>query len=363
MKHPYPHLKRSATALLTLACCALPTLAQDKEPEDVVHMRGGESQSLVIETENWDALSGRGSAAIAWDDVQSIDYAESEDLVKATELVNAGRYEAALEELDALLADTKLRKVLRQQAAYLSAVALQSSGKVDEAAAAYGELIKTFPKGRYHVRAAQAVVDALTAKQDAAGADKAIDAWIAEAAGDAPLSAALGLVKARALLARGKSAEAKPLFTAAQAAAGAPDWVGLEGRLGLAGCALRDGDTAGAEKSLRELTKLDASKQVLAGAWNGLGDLLSEQAKQKSDIDQMLDGLYCYLRGSTVYAPLPGEPNDQYERAFAGSIRCFKFVGDLEKNAEKKKLYRQRYTERLAQFEQEFPASAYLASL
>jgi hypothetical protein len=157
--------------------------------------------------------------------------------------------------------------------------------------------------------------------------------------------------------------DAKPLFTAAAGATTAPTWVALEGRLGLATCLLREGSAAEAESKLRELTVANAPKQVLAGAWNGLGDLYSEQGKKKSDIDQMLDGLYCYLRGTTVYAPLAGEVTDQYERAFAGSIRCFKFVADLEKNADKKKLYRQRQNERLEQFKKEFPSSAYLESL
>ena len=83
----------------------------------------------------------------------------------------------------------------------------------------------------------------------------------------------------------------------------------FEGQLGEATTILREGNAADAELRFRTLTKADASNHVLAGAWNGLGDVISERGRTKRDIDQLFDALYCYLRGCTVYAPLAGDPD------------------------------------------------------
>jgi hypothetical protein len=55
------------------------------------------------------------------------------------------------------------------------------------------------------------------------------------------------------------------------------------------------------------------------------------------------------------YAPVPGESANEYKRSLLGSASCFKLLGDLESNAERKKLNQERARERTEQFKREFP--------
>ncbi|HTF87982.1 MAG TPA: tetratricopeptide repeat protein [Planctomycetota bacterium] len=358
-------LLASFSVVGAIACLGLgvpSASAQTKEDKDVVQLRDGKSASLSIESENWDAIVGKGSPPISWDNVQAISYANAPEFTKAIDAFNAGNYDSALTQFEALKEDAKLRKVFKQQIAFDTALALAENDKVDEAIAAYQDVLKTYPKGRYHVRAVDGIANGLIAKNDTAGAMKAVDAATADA-GDPALATAIGLVKARLLVAQNKYAEAKPLFVAASSAQGAPASVGFEGQLGQATCLFQEGNAAGAETAFRSLTKVDAPKHVLAGAWNGLGDILSDQGRKKKDIDQLLDALYCYLRGTTVYAPLAGESGLQYERALAGSALCFGYVSDLEPNKDRKKLYSDRANERKELLKKEFPTSPFLKLL
>ncbi len=61
------------------------------------------------------------------------------------------------------------------------------------------------------------------------------------------------------------------------------------------------------------------------------------------------------MRGVVQYSPLPGEPYTEYKRALKGSAEVCKFIGQVEKNADRKKLYQQRAAEREEQFKKEFP--------
>ena len=97
-----------------------------------------------------------------------------------------------------------------------------------------------------------------------------------------------------------------------------------------------------------------------AGAWNGLGDICSEEGRTKHDIDQLIDALYMYLRGCTVYAPVAGEASDQIERSLAGSARCFSYIADLEPNKDKKNDYKQRAARTKERLKKEYPSSSFI---
>jgi exonuclease VII small subunit len=342
-----------------LLLCSAALLAQKKEG-DVVQTRDGKSQTITIEAENWDALVAKGSAPIAWQDVQSIEYAGGAQFEKAVEAFKAGNHAAASTQFAMLKRDAKLRKIFQQTIAFDSAYATELDGKLEEAIAAYQDVMKKFPKGRYHVQAAERLCASLIASKNADGALPAIDAAIADVSGEPGLSAALGLIRARILVSQNKSADAKLLFGAAASAQGVPSWVVFEGQLGQAAAMQSEGNKAGAKTKFQALTKADANTHVLAGAWNGLGDISSEEGRTKKDIDQLVDSLYMYLRGCTVYAPVAGDPTDQYERSLAGSARCFGYIADLEPNKDKKNDYKRRAAERMAQLKQEFPNSPYL---
>ncbi len=353
-------LKTGSFLAAALFVGALPIFAQKKGEGDTVNLRDGKQVQLTIDAENWDAIVGKGSPPISWDTVQSVEYANAGDFTKAVELFNAGNLPAAQKQFATLKKDSKLRKIFKQQVAFDSAFASEQEGKLDEAIAGYDDVIKSYDKGRFHVRAAERMAACMIAKKDVEGAMKAVEAIVAGVDAEPALSAALGLIRARLLLEQKKPVDAKRLFAAAALATGAPAWVVFEGQLGEATTILREGNAADAELRFRTLTKADASHHVLAGAWNGLGDVISERGRAKKDIDQLLDALYCYLRGCTVYAPLAGDPSDEYERSLAGSWLSFGYVADLETNKETKASYRARAEERKASLKKEFPFSSYL---
>jgi hypothetical protein len=134
--------------------------------------------------------------------------------------------------------------------------------------------------------------------------------------------------------------------------------------LGQARCAVALNRKSEAEAMYRKLVGEDAPNLILAGAWNGLADLLKEEARKgkdgKGDQEKVLDALYAYLRGVVQYAPVPGESTDEYERALAGSRDCFKFMSDLETKQELKKLYKDRSVERGEVLKKEYPNSPYV---
>lgn len=346
-----------ATVLTLTAGVAL---AQKKEG-DVVNLRDGKSQTMTIDNENWDGITGKGGPPVAWEAVQSVEYKDGAEFQKAVDAFRAGNISAAMTQFATLKRDPRLRKIFKQQIAFDTAYATEmEGGKVDDAIAQYQDVMKTYPKGRYHVQAAERVAACMLSKGDAAGALAAVDAAVADVSGDTGLGAALGLIRARILMGQNKVNDAQLLYAAAAAVKGVPTWVVFEGQLGQAAAVQAQGNVADAKLRFQTLTKADASNHVLSGAWNGLGDILAEEGVKKKDIDQLIDATLCYLRGSTVYAPLAGESTDQYERSLAGAARCFDFIADLEPNKDKKSQNKSRAAERRAQLKKEFPNSPYL---
>ena len=205
MKVATPNMLKNCLLTASLVCLGgLALSAQTKEDRDVVQLRDGKSQSVAIEAENWDTIVGKGSPPIPWDNVQGISYADAPEFNKAIEAFSAGNYAAATQQFEQLKEDPKLRKVFKQQIAFDSAYALAQDGKYDEAILGYQDVLKTYAKGRYHVRAVDGLAQCILAKKDMAAAVKAVDASIAEAVTEPGLAAALGLVKARLLDAQEK---------------------------------------------------------------------------------------------------------------------------------------------------------------
>ena len=170
----------------------------------------------------------------------------------------------------------------------------------------------------------------------------------------------MGLLKGRLLEEQvpPKIAEAAAAYGVAEKATGAPLVVVQQARLGQARCLVAQKKAAEAEAIFRKLTGEDASSLVLAGAWNGLADLWMVDAMTKNDqekSDKLNDAATAYMRGVVQYGPGPGESVREYKRSLEGSMRAFKALSDVEKNADRKKAYLQRYLERKEAFEREFP--------
>jgi tetratricopeptide (TPR) repeat protein len=358
---------RSALTFLPLALAFLATLgaqpaSAQKEDKDTIVMRDGKTTSAKIDSEDYTGLVVKGQPPIPYDTILSIEYSGAPEYSKAMEALTTSNVDDALNQLKELKADTKQRKVVRQQVLYQIGVAQERLGDLDSAIASYKELLKAFPKGRYLRAAATAMVDCYIGKKDFDGASKAIDAVQADAQAaniEGGFVGEVNVLKGNLFRSQGnKWADAKVAFTNGAAAAGAPKSVVQEAQLGLADCLLHEGKRDEAEAKYRELVNAEQPKpsnHVLAGAWNGIGEILLEQGKQKRDIDQLLDAVYSYLRGSTIYAPTAGEPRGEYQRALEGSAQCFKLISELEQNPERKRMWKDHHQDHLDKLSREFP--------
>jgi tetratricopeptide (TPR) repeat protein len=335
---------------------------------DTVTLKTGETQEVVVTSADYDAVNykmiGKDvQSRFKWPEVQNVRYGSAADLYRAVDAMNAGKVQDAATALDKLAGDAKLRPVVRQEVLFTQGLAARRLGDVDKAIGAWRELLKSFPKSRYLIATGGNLMGALLSKGDVGGASKTLDDLTAAAktAGlDAAAQNSFGLLRARILLEQKKYAEAQNSFAQVASASGISPDVVTQAKYGLAFCAQMQGKTADAEKSYRELTTADAENTVLAGAWNGLGDLALEIGRSKRDPEKLRDALFCYLRGVVLYGPTQEETTDEHERALAGAANAFESLGQLETNAENKKTLIARAREKRSQLETQFPGSRWL---
>jgi len=378
---------RAASVLAALLLCAgpaatapalvgatAPRVPSQDTNRDVVQLKSGATELGKIKSEDFsgveiDPVKGE-SKRIAWADIapSGITYGTPAEWLSIQDLLNASQFEEAVPKLDELKADAKLRAPVKQNVLYYLGVAKQRQGKPDEALAAYKELLAAFPNSRYLMEVGEATVAIHTAKKDLAGANKALDQISSDAttAGvDASFSAAVNVLKGRVFEEQKDYAKARGVYDVASKAAGIPLNVQLQAELGAARTAVALNQKPEAEAAYRKIIARDAPNPVMAGAWNGLGDLALERGRTanggKGDAEQILDALYMYLRGVAQYPALPGQPTQEYERALAGAATSFKYLSELEKVADRKRQYAERSAQRAAQLRKEFPNSTYLA--
>ena len=363
MNHRMTTLTRTKKRLLSTACLlflAVPALAQDK---DTIQLKDGKTETGKIKSEDYSGLvlEGKGGRTIQWSEIvpNGVTYSGSAEFTSAKENLDNGKFDDALPKLEELKGDTKLRAVIKQNVLYFIPVILQRQGKFDEAIAGYKELVLAFPKSRYLMEVGEGLVNSFLAKgKDYAGASKALDelADAALKAGvEAGFSAGVNVLRGRLFEEQGKISEASGAYSVAEKASGVSKAIVQQSQLGQARTLVALKKPTEAETLYRKLVGEDAPNAVLAGAWNGIGDLLKDEARTKRDSEKMLDALFAYLRGVVQYAPLPGEPTTEYKRAMQGSAECFKLISDLEQNADRKRLYAERARERTEQLKKEFP--------
>lgn len=344
-------------------------LAPQDNNRDVVNLKNGQSELGRIKSEDFAGIEldpVKGDAKrIPWSDVATngVVYAEPRWMAVA-DLIATGKFADALPGLEELKGDTKLRAPIRQNALYFLGVVLQREGKPDEALAAYKELVAAYPKSRYLLEVGEAMIGILGAKKDYAGATKAVQELDAGAA-DAGFSAAAGVLRGRIFEDQKDWAKAAPAYSLAARASGVSPAVQLQAEIGEARALAAQNKKSEAETALRKLIAKDGPNHLMAGIWNGLGDLTQERARAanngKGDAEQLLDAVFMYLRGVVQYAPLPGQPTHEYERAMAGAAATFRALSQVETVADRKRLYQQRADQRLEQLRREFPNSPFLA--
>jgi tetratricopeptide (TPR) repeat protein len=349
---------------LVLGALAAPAAAQDK---DTLQLKDGTTDTGLVKAEeygglNWQPGKGGGAKTILWNEIapNGITYANALDYQSAREEFDKGALPEALAKFEEILSDSKLRGVIKQNSLFFKAMIHQRQGEHDQAIEGYKALVADFPKSRWLMEVGENLVVSYVAKKDIPGAGKALDelSAAATAAGvEAGFNSSVNVLKGRLFEEQGKFPEAQAAYGVVATASGVPAKVAQQAKLGQARCFVALNKKSDAEGIFRKLVTEDAPNAVLAGAWNGIGDLMLEEARKGTpDTEKLLDVLLCYLRGVVQYTPTAGESRTEYKRAFKASAEVFKFMSQVEKNKDRQRLYQQRAAEREEQFKKEFPS-------
>jgi tetratricopeptide (TPR) repeat protein len=353
--------------VLGLVAAGASTVAQK---DDRVVLKNGKEKVVRIKTEDIDGAwytgtGGAGNTVIRWDEIDTIHYGAADAFDKALETFSGGRINDAATQLEALAGEADLRPPLKQTVLYYLGLANGRLGKPDLATTRFKELLAAFPKSRYLLPVGANLLALHLEKNDAAGAAKDLEPIFAvakEAGSNEALQAALNVLRGRLLEEQKKYDEAESQYQSSSKVSKADPDVIAAANLGLARCAQKRG-RSDAEQRYRDLAKSDASNALLAGAWNGLGDIALEQATKARDTDGMRVALLAYLRGVVMYPPSEGEPSEEYERALAGTARAAKSIAELESNAERKQLFLARAKRSKDQLQNLYPSSRFLQGL
>jgi predicted negative regulator of RcsB-dependent stress response len=357
-------------AMLFAASIGTSALAQQAQ-QDTVVLKDGKTETGKIKSEDFANLTltpAKGpERTIDWPQVAAngITYGGSIEFTSAKEAFEQSRFDEALEKIAEILKpEAKLRAPLKQNAQYYLATIRLRKGEWDAAIAEFKKLQTEFPKSRYLLEIGDGLLNAYLGKgKDYAGATKALDELSSAAlsAGvEGGFNSAINVLKGRIFEEQQKYSEAIGAYSTAEKATGIPPVVVQQARLGQARCLVATGKATDAEALYHKVVTEDAPNSILAGAWNGLGDLWKKPGYDKKDANLLNDALFAYLRGFVQYGPLPGESTYEYERAMAGAAQCFTYLSNLETAKDKKDLYAQYARQRKDQLAKEFPNSTFL---
>lgn len=366
----------SATATLrtlvaVLAFCAAGPLTpasafMQAAKDDTVTLKDGSSKTGKVVEETYGGLELEVKKGVKqhfdWSNITAVKYALIP--VEYTEAMEARSVDtqAALEKLTALTQQEGLGDVWRQQSLLALAQFQQRQGLLDEAISSWNALITAYPEGRYLGIAARGLVEAQLAKGDAAAAGKSIDALSASPAAGKfeSLGLELKLLRGTILMQQKKYADARTAFEQVEKDPKAVEAVSAAAKLGVAESLKWEGKTADAETRFKALVEGSGPTFLMAGAWNGMGDLLSQKGFDTKNADLLTEALFSYLRGVVQYVPAAGESQEEYERALGGAAKCFNLLSQLEKNAERKKDLQNQFTRVAQQLRTLAPNSKYL---
>lgn len=352
----------AALAFLGLGLGAMSARAQD-EGDDTIKKKNNTAVTGKIKEETLlgcQVVVSKAEIKIGWAEIKSIDYAGSPEFKRAKGYVDSGSFNDAIPLLEELKKKSDLRAVLKPHVLNLLGASFLRAGDADQAIATYSELFKQYPKCQFLVMGAgENLITAYLAKNKAADADAALKLLFEGAKAAGIDTTALNNLKGRVQEATGDYASAaatyKQVFDSATDAA-----VKAQAELGIARCLFRQKKTAEAEAKYRSMVSRDVPPLVLAGAWNGLGDIMYEAAYAKKDADLFTNALYAFLRGCVLYTPASGESTSEYEHAIRGAHDCFKALSEIETNADRKKANANRAKERLEYLQTKFPGSPYI---
>lgn len=358
-----------ARLAVCLASLAVSGVASAQAGRDTVRLKDGTTVVGKIKTDDLNGititLSGGKSATHPLKQIASVEYGGSPELQRAVAELSQGDPAEAAKMFESLAKDQKLGPPVRQVILFDLAYALQRSGKAAEAVTAYQKVLEEFPQTRFFTGIADGLYACLAGK-DNAGAQRELEklANAARSAGADPAQlATIEVRRARVWEASKEWGKARSAYEAARSSSIGPA-AEAELQLGIARCLVGEGKLAEAETLYTQLIgNKDASRQVLAGAWNGRAERLEEEGKKSRSSDRLLEALFAYLRGVVQYAPAPGEATTEHERALAGATRCCTAIAQLENDQERRKLFEQRARDRKQELEREYPSSPYLAGI
>jgi tetratricopeptide (TPR) repeat protein len=352
-----------ALGLMTLCLAAATTAwAQESEADDTIKKVDKTAQQGKITAEDLKGVKiqmGKANITLDWKSIKSITYVGvgASNLVQARGSVDAGSIAEAVQILEDLRKKADLRPLLKPHVLNLLGSCYLRLGDLDKAIATYEDLFKTFPQTQFLVSGGgENLVNAYLGKGNPQGASSTLDALIKAAGSDV---GSLNLLRARVQEAGGDFAGAAGSYKAVMDAASDEGTKGAA-ELGIARCLLGQKKTAEAEGKFRGLVTRDLPWLVLAGAWNGIGDIMYAAAADKHDPEMMVDALFCHLRGCVLYLPNSGESTNEYEHALYGAYKCFKGLSEIETKEKEKKTLMQRANERKQLLETKFPNSTYL---
>jgi len=347
MTHP-PRRQRRALRVATLALAAL-LAPLARAQEDTLTLKDGTQLTVRVTAEDFDDISYQLRGATvknAWKDVKEVAYGSAQEYTAALEPFNANRLEEAARLFEEMKKESSLRPVLKQHVLFRLATIRYRQGDLEAAIKDYDALLKAFPKSRYLREAGERLIECQLALGDAAGAARVlaqIEGQVGSAGASSKVQGDLNMLRGRVFEAQpSKVNEARAAYTAAAAAVGALPGQVREAQLGIARCEQLAGKTAEAEKLYAKLLTDDSPRQVLAGAWNGIGDAILKEGRDKRDSVVLLDALYAYMRGVVQYRPTPDEPTGEHERALCGAYGTLVSMEQLEPKGERKRSYQDR---------------------
>jgi len=313
---------------------------------DLIRFQGGEELRGRVSAQRLDGLvvsirSGRATT-FPWSEVASVEYDGPPTFDEAVRFDSAGMTDEALRRYGELVADKGLRGPLRQESLVRLARLERRSARWDRALQHYQDLADGFPQGRYLLEAAEGIVECDLHLADPAAAGRALDRIEAALGRDARFASVANLLRAEIGEAQGRLDEARGRYEQAEN----DERLETAGRetatLGLGRCLQAQGRLAEAESRYRDLVRRGSSSHVLAGAWNGLGDLALSAGRKARDPGRIEQALFAYMRGVVLYTPDEGEPGAESRRATEGAAQCYESLAQLASDPGQRKLDRRR---------------------
>ncbi len=344
----------SKLRILTAAAIllALAATARAQDVKDTIVQKDGSSVQGEIVKETFKDVSyslGPGvKSGVNRDRVERVDYANKPGRFdEAMSNTNSGNFTQAGDSWEKVLKECDsggARKIFKQHAYYYGAIARSRGGDVAKAIDWLTNLFTEFPDTMYYVDAYNLQAECYMAMGkfgEATNIAKTGSTKGKEIGVPDDLLLQLDLIKARALEAQGKFAEASGEYKVVAGKAARFPSVANLAKLGTGRCLVGNKQYSEAESYFNDLAEKAEDGPILAGAYNGLGDCYKDKFERDvSNIDHLRKALFAYLRGVVLYTPGKGDDTSEHARALVNAGWCFEKLKDTMPTPEAKEKYK-----------------------